>query len=102
MKVGAMQVIPEPPETKPARIAARDGVHLGCCDPRHRRHEIDQGASRYPLGGVALKGCKIVQQPGHDASLATPSFKTEHRWQQIAELSKALREKAPEMVIRKA
>jgi DNA-binding cell septation regulator SpoVG len=51
------------------------------------------------IGGVTLKGCKIVQQSGQAAWLATPSVKTERGWQNIAELSKPLRAKVAEVVL---
>jgi DNA-binding cell septation regulator SpoVG len=51
------------------------------------------------LGGVTLKGCKIVQQEGQKAWLAMPSIKTERAWQNVVELSKELRERATEVAL---
>jgi DNA-binding cell septation regulator SpoVG len=51
------------------------------------------------IGGVTLKGCKIVQQDGQKAWLAMPSVKTTHGWQNVAELSKPLRERCTEVVL---
>jgi DNA-binding cell septation regulator SpoVG len=51
------------------------------------------------IGGVTLKGCKIVQQDGQRAWLAMPSIKTERAWQNVVELSKPLREAATEIVL---
>ena len=51
------------------------------------------------LGGIALKGCKIVQQDGQRPWLATPAVKTDHGWPQIAEFaSKELRERVTAVV----
>ena len=47
------------------------------------------------LGGVTIKGAKIVQQDGQAAWLAMPSTKTERgNWLSVVELSKELRERA--------
>jgi DNA-binding cell septation regulator SpoVG len=51
------------------------------------------------LGGVTLKGCKIVQQDGQKAWLAMPSVKTERAWQNVVELSKELRQRATDAVL---
>ena len=51
------------------------------------------------LGGVTLKGCKVVQQEGQKAWLATPSVKTNHGWQNVVELSRDLRERCTEIVL---
>jgi DNA-binding cell septation regulator SpoVG len=51
------------------------------------------------LGGVTIKGAKIVQQDGQRAWLAMPSVKTERAWQNVVELSKDLRERATEVVL---
>jgi DNA-binding cell septation regulator SpoVG len=51
------------------------------------------------IGGVTIKGAKIVQQDGQKAWLAMPSIKTERDWQNVVELSKPLRDKATEVVL---
>jgi DNA-binding cell septation regulator SpoVG len=51
------------------------------------------------IGGITLKGCKIVQQPEQRAWLAMPSVKTDHGWQNVVEISKPLREAATEVVL---
>jgi DNA-binding cell septation regulator SpoVG len=44
------------------------------------------------LGGVILKGDKIIQQEGERAALAMPSIKTDRAWQNVIEItSKELR-----------
>jgi DNA-binding cell septation regulator SpoVG len=53
------------------------------------------------LGGVTLKGCKIVQQDGQRAWVAMPSIKTERAWQNVVELTKPLRERVTELVLAK-
>jgi DNA-binding cell septation regulator SpoVG len=51
------------------------------------------------LGGVTLKGCKIVQQDGQRPWVAMPSTKTNHGWQNVAEVTKELRERLTEVVL---
>jgi DNA-binding cell septation regulator SpoVG len=52
------------------------------------------------LGGLVLKGCKIVQQDGQRAWLAMPSVKTERAWLQVVEVeSKALRDRFTDVVL---
>ena len=51
------------------------------------------------LGGVVLKGCKVIQQDGQRPWLALPSIKTEHGWQNVVELSKPLRERVTGVVL---
>jgi DNA-binding cell septation regulator SpoVG len=51
------------------------------------------------IGGVTIKGAKIVQQDGQKAWLAMPSIKTERAWQNVVELTKPLRERATEVVL---
>jgi DNA-binding cell septation regulator SpoVG len=51
------------------------------------------------IGGITLKGCKIVQQPDQKAWLATPSIKLERGWTNVVELSKPLRERVTEVVL---
>jgi DNA-binding cell septation regulator SpoVG len=50
-------------------------------------------------GGITLKGCKIVQQDGQRAWLATPATKTNHGWQNVVELSGPLHERVTEVVL---
>jgi DNA-binding cell septation regulator SpoVG len=46
------------------------------------------------VGAIALKGCKIVQQPDKPAWLAMPAIKTGRAWQNVVEVtSKDLRER---------
>jgi DNA-binding cell septation regulator SpoVG len=51
------------------------------------------------IGGIILKGCKIVEQNGQKPWLATPSVKTGHGWQNVVELSKPLRDAATAVVL---
>jgi DNA-binding cell septation regulator SpoVG len=51
------------------------------------------------IGGITLKGCKVVQQDGQKAWIAMPSSKTNHGWQNTVEVSKALRERITEVVL---
>jgi DNA-binding cell septation regulator SpoVG len=51
------------------------------------------------IGGVTIKGAKIVQQDGQKAWLAMPSVKTDRAWQNIVELSKPLCERCTEAVL---
>lgn len=51
------------------------------------------------IGGVTLKGCKIVQQDGQSAWLAMPSVKGNHGWTNTVELSKPLRDRVNEAVL---
>ena len=51
------------------------------------------------VGGVAIKGAKIVQQDGRNPWLAMPAIKTTRAWQNVVELSKPLRERAIEVVL---
>jgi DNA-binding cell septation regulator SpoVG len=52
------------------------------------------------LGGVTIKGAKIVQQAGQKTVwLAIPSIKTERAWLNVIELSKDLRERATKVVL---
>jgi DNA-binding cell septation regulator SpoVG len=52
------------------------------------------------IGAIALKGCKIVQQDGHRAWIATPSVKTNHGWQNVVEItSKDLRHRITDVVL---
>jgi DNA-binding cell septation regulator SpoVG len=51
------------------------------------------------LGGVTIKGAKIVQQDGQRAWVAMPSIKTDRAWQNVVELSKELRERVTEIVL---
>jgi DNA-binding cell septation regulator SpoVG len=51
------------------------------------------------LGGITLKGCKIVQQDGQKAWLAMPAVKSDHGWNNVIELSKPLRERVTEVVL---
>lgn len=51
------------------------------------------------LGGITLKGCKIVQQDDKAAWVAMPSTKTEHGWQNVVEVTKSLRERITDVVL---
>ena len=52
------------------------------------------------VGGLILKGGKIVCQEGQRSWYATPSVKTDPGWQQIVEIvSKALRERITDAVL---
>jgi hypothetical protein len=51
------------------------------------------------LGGVTIKGAKIVQQDGQKPWLAMPAIKTERAWLNVVELSKELRERATEIAL---
>jgi len=51
------------------------------------------------IGGITLKGCKIVQQDGQKAWVAMPSIKTDHGWQNLVELTKELRAKVTDVVL---
>jgi DNA-binding cell septation regulator SpoVG len=52
------------------------------------------------LGGVKIMGAKIVQQPDKRAWVAMPSVKSERAWNNVVELSKPLRERVTEEVLR--
>jgi DNA-binding cell septation regulator SpoVG len=52
------------------------------------------------LGGVTLKGSKIVQQDGQTAWLAMPAVKSNRGWNNVVELSKLLRERATEVALK--
>lgn len=45
------------------------------------------------LGGVTLKGCKVVMQEGQRAWLAMPATRTNHGWLNVVELTKELRDR---------
>ena len=45
------------------------------------------------LGGVTLRGCKIVQQTGARPWVALPSVKNDRGWQNVVEVSRELRER---------
>ena len=51
------------------------------------------------LGGVTIKGAKIIQQDGRAAWLGMPAVKTERAWQNVVELSHELRQRATEVVL---
>jgi DNA-binding cell septation regulator SpoVG len=51
------------------------------------------------LGGITLKGCKIVQQDGQRAWVAMPSTKTAHGWQNVVEVTKELRDRLTTVVL---
>jgi DNA-binding cell septation regulator SpoVG len=52
------------------------------------------------LGGVTLKGCKIVQQDAQKAWVATPSVKRDRRWNNVVEItSKDLRQRITDVVL---
>jgi hypothetical protein len=51
------------------------------------------------IGGVTVKGAKIVRQVGQRPWLAMPAVKTDHGWQNIIELSKPLRDRVTEVVL---
>jgi hypothetical protein len=42
------------------------------------------------VGGITIKGCKVVEQPGQKAWLAMPSTKTAHGGQTVVEGDPAL------------
>ena len=64
-----------------------------------RRQEHVKAFVDIQLGGVTIKGCKIVQQNGQRAWLATPSIKLEHGYQNVVELSKELRARVTAVVL---
>jgi DNA-binding cell septation regulator SpoVG len=51
------------------------------------------------LGGVVIKGAKVVKQDDRAAWLAMPAVKLTHGWANTVELSKPLREKATEIAL---
>ncbi len=51
------------------------------------------------LGGVVIKGAKIVQQAGQQPWLAMPAVKTDRAWLNVVELSKELRARATEVAL---
>jgi DNA-binding cell septation regulator SpoVG len=51
------------------------------------------------LGGVTIKGAKIIQQANQQAWLAMPAVKTERAWLNVVELSKELRARATEVAL---
>lgn len=52
------------------------------------------------VGGLVLKGGKIVCQEGQRPWYATPSVKTDHGWQQVVEIaSKDLRQRITDVVL---
>ena len=51
------------------------------------------------LGGVTLRGCKIVQQTGARPWVALPSVKNDRGWQNVVEVSRELRERMTEVVL---
>ena len=52
------------------------------------------------VGGLVLKGGKVVCQEGQRPWYATPSIKTDHGWQQVVEIaSKDLRARITDVVL---
>ena len=51
------------------------------------------------LGGVTLRGCKIVQQTGARPWVALPSVKNDRGWQNVVEVSRELRERLTAAVL---
>jgi hypothetical protein len=51
------------------------------------------------LGGVTIKGCKVVEQPGKEPWLAMPSYKADRGWLQPVELSKELSKRVTPVAI---
>jgi DNA-binding cell septation regulator SpoVG len=51
------------------------------------------------IGGVTIKGAKVVRQDGQQAWLAMPAVKLERGWSNTVELSKPLRERVTEVVL---
>jgi DNA-binding cell septation regulator SpoVG len=52
------------------------------------------------IGGITIKGAKIVQQDGQRPWLAMPSVKTERAWANVIEItSKDLRQRITEVVL---
>jgi DNA-binding cell septation regulator SpoVG len=51
------------------------------------------------IGGVTVKGAKIIQQDGKKPWLGMPGVKTNHGWSNTIELSKTLRERVTEVVL---
>jgi DNA-binding cell septation regulator SpoVG len=52
------------------------------------------------VGGLAIKGGKVVQQPDQRPWYATPSVKTDHGWQNVVEItSKDLRQRITDVVL---
>jgi DNA-binding cell septation regulator SpoVG len=62
-------------------------------------HRHDQGIRRLRLGGVTIKGAKVIQQAGQKAWVAMPSVKTDGAWQNVVELSKDLRDRVTDVVL---
>jgi DNA-binding cell septation regulator SpoVG len=53
----------------------------------------------FRLGGVTIKGAKIVQQTGQKAWVAMPAVKSGRGRNNVIELSKPLRERVTEVVL---
>ena len=51
------------------------------------------------VGGVTIKGAKIIAQEGQKAWLAMPAVKTNHGWQNTIELSPDLRQRVTDIVL---
>jgi hypothetical protein len=51
------------------------------------------------IGGITIKGTKIIRQDGQRPWLGMPGIKLDHGWQNIVELSKPLREAVTEVVL---
>jgi DNA-binding cell septation regulator SpoVG len=52
------------------------------------------------VGGLVLKGCKVVQQDGQKAWLAMPATKLTHGWANVVEItSRLLRDRLTEVAI---
>jgi DNA-binding cell septation regulator SpoVG len=51
------------------------------------------------LGGVTIKGCKIVRQEGQKPWLAMPATKSDRGWNHTVELTKELRSRVTDVVL---
>jgi DNA-binding cell septation regulator SpoVG len=51
------------------------------------------------LGGVTIRGAKIVQQEAQRPWIAMPAIKCERTWSNVVELSRALRERVTDAVL---
>jgi DNA-binding cell septation regulator SpoVG len=51
------------------------------------------------LGGITLRGCKIIRQGDQRAWLAMPSIKSDRGWNDVVALTKELRARVTEVVL---
>ena len=70
-----------------------------------RMHRLDGAGSvkafvDIRVGGITIKGAKIIQQPDRRAWLGMPAVKTERAWHNVVEITSAkLRQAITEVVL---